>query len=395
MNWQDLWNYFWNWTGFSGKKLWDFLQLAGVPLVLAIVAFRLQDLTKKRELEIADERVKQDILNRYFDQMSALFFEHNLRGDEGAEVRIVARARTISALRELDSRRNRQLINFAWELKLIGREQPLFDLSGADLNQANLVGANLEGVNLSGADLRGATLDGAVLAHANLTDANLEGAILTGVNFEGAILNNSNLSKAILVTVNLKNAHLSGVNLSSAKLVRVNLANADLSFANLSGAQFTGFVDLLSAYLDSSKWASIPDSIGETLICANLSGADLNHANLRGTNLNHGDLSRVKLRGADLRGALLVKANLTDADLSGSDLRSLIFYHHIPRREPGHSSHTERYPALRGANLTNANLSEVKINYKSSKIFTDVVLCNTTMPDGTIRGRDFNKRRND
>ena len=56
-----------------------------------------------------------------------------------------------------------------------------YDLSGADLSDANLSGANLSGANLrranlSGAYLRRANLSGAYLSGANLSDANLSDA---------------------------------------------------------------------------------------------------------------------------------------------------------------------------------------------------------------------------
>ena len=67
------------------------------------------------------------------------------------------------------------------------------DLEGADLSGVNLEGANLRYANLSGADLRGANLRyanlrGADLRGADLRYANLSGAYLSGANLEGANL---------------------------------------------------------------------------------------------------------------------------------------------------------------------------------------------------------------
>ena len=72
---------------------------------------------------------------------------------------------------------------------------------------------------------------------------------------------------------------------------------------------------------------------------------DLQEAFLPNTNLRGADLIGANLKGADLRGADLFMANLTDADLSGTNLRDAIL----------------GYAIMNGA-----------------------ILCNTTMPDGSV-----------
>lgn len=56
------------------------------------------------------------------------------------------------------------------------------DLRGADLNFANLYHANLRGANLYGADLRGADLRDTNLCHSDLRGANLRNADLRGAD---------------------------------------------------------------------------------------------------------------------------------------------------------------------------------------------------------------------
>ena len=80
-----------------------------------------------------------------------------------------------------------------------------------DLSNANLSDANLRGADLSDADLRGA----------NLSDANLRGADLRGANLRGA-----NLSDA-----DLRGADLSNANLSDADLSDADLSDADLDYS--------------------------------------------------------------------------------------------------------------------------------------------------------------------
>ena len=105
------------------------------------------------------------------------------------------------------------------------------DLSGVDLQKAELKKADLAGTNLSGADLSqanlakanlsGADLSGANLAEANLVQADLSGANLSGANFHWAILTSANLS---------------GANLKNAFLVKADCYKADFTDADLTDA---------------------------------------------------------------------------------------------------------------------------------------------------------------
>lgn len=81
--------------------------------------------------------------------------------------------------------------------------QPKIDVTGTNLENANLKGANLENANLEGADLRGvnfqgANLEGVDLRGVNLQGANLEGVDLRGVNLQGANFEGANLKGAIM-----------------------------------------------------------------------------------------------------------------------------------------------------------------------------------------------------
>src|SRR5690349_9264242 len=58
----------------------------------------------------------------------------------------------------------------------------------------------------------------------------------------------------------------------------------------------------------------------DTLVGANLSGADLSRANLSGANLSRANLSGANLSRANLSGATLSGADLSGADLSGANL---------------------------------------------------------------------------
>ena len=59
------------WTGLSGKTLWEWLELLGVPLTLAVLGYFLQQQEQKRSRDEA----KDEILDAYFDRLSALLVD--------------------------------------------------------------------------------------------------------------------------------------------------------------------------------------------------------------------------------------------------------------------------------------------------------------------------------
>ena len=241
----------------SDKTWWDLLSVLGVPLSLAGLGFYFQQQQKrsdeqaKLEREIAESNQQEEILQAYFDRLSALLLDKNLLSiaaklsslsdpnkpqqealieqkellDKSVDV---IRARTLSILRRLKDSRERKssVIRFLLESDIISKLK--LSLSEADLFNANLSGANLSGANLGGANLFEANLSSANLSYANLSSANLSGANLSYADLSGA-----NLSSA-----NLFEANLSGAWLGSAKLSDVkNWTEDQLSEAKLCNTQ--------------------------------------------------------------------------------------------------------------------------------------------------------------
>ena len=124
-------------------------------------------------------------------------------------------------------------------------------------------------------------------------------------------------------------------NLRGADLEGANLEDADLRGADLEGADLRG-ADLECANLECAN-LECANLRGANLECANLKGADL-----RGAYLECADLRGADLEGADLRGAYLECADLKDADLECANLRGANL----------------RGAYLRGANLRGAYYSE-------------------------------------
>jgi uncharacterized protein YjbI with pentapeptide repeats len=296
-----------HWTGFQRKTLWDWLELLIIPIVLTIGGFTFDQLQTNREENRAEQRTaseqaiatdnqREGALQSYFDNISELLLDKNLRTSQAnPEIRSVARTRTLSTLRRLDGERKGILTQALHEAELISKSLPLISLQRADLSDANLSLANLSLANLAGADLSDANLAGANLAGADLSDANLAGADLTYTNLSDANFTYTNLSDANLAGANLTHAKLAGANLADANLADAILADAILSDANLARA--------------------------------NLSGADLSDANLAGAYL-----SRAILSGAILAGAILSEDARDSADLTLEQLKQVQIA--IPTPEP-------------------------------------------------------------
>lgn len=276
------------WMGFSGKTTWDWLDLLGVPLTLAILGYILQQQERNRaetlkeqereraeklsreQREIAANEAKEEILQVYFDRLSTLLVDKNIlaiaakvyppsekRGDDQPEITItpeerelldsavdVIRARTLSILRrfEGDAERKTSVIRFLLEAEVIGKTK--LDLSGADLSGADLRGADLRGAKLFNADLRGIKFHRAYLCEADLYRANLG---------EGKF-HKANLIKANLGEANLSDADLSHTDLDEAYLWKAVLIKANFSQArNLTDKQLTQAKLCFTVLPDSSN----------------------------------------------------------------------------------------------------------------------------------------------
>jgi uncharacterized protein YjbI with pentapeptide repeats len=285
----------------SGKTLWDWLSVLGVPGMLFLLGVWFQ----QQQQKIAESNQKEEVLQAYFDRLAALLIDKNLIaiaakvdkfGDETKEhqellsaSKYVIRARTLSILRRLegDGERKGNVIQFLIEAEVIGKLK--LDLSGANLSDAILTKA----------DLSKAILNKANFNKANLIDANLSGASLIGANLSDADLFKADFSSAILINVDLDSAYLRGINFSGAILRNTYLRGINFSSANLSKANLNE-----------------ADLMGAILINTDLSHASLISTDLRHANLSNAGFSKAILIDADLRDANINGANLMSADLS-------------------------------------------------------------------------------
>lgn len=220
------------WTGFVGytyslpdnqehvasKTLWDWLQLLLIPATLSAGVLLFNSWQGNRDRERAERQARVDrqvaindqrerALQAYIDQISGLILNRHLRrSNVGSDLRIVARTRTLTTLRGLDSARKGILVRFLSESKLIENPDPLVNLTGADLSGAMIGGANLSNAYLRGVRLRRAHLDDANLREADLTEADLAKACLQNANLNDSTLDDAKFTDAYMSNVTLDRA---------------------------------------------------------------------------------------------------------------------------------------------------------------------------------------------
>lgn len=103
----------------------------------------------------------------------------------------ILRAQTLTLLEALGPGHKRILLQFLYELSLLGPEKPGLSLKGANLREAKLAGANLGETSLERVHLE----------RANLAEANLVGANLRRTNLREANLKEADLSRAFLQVI--------------------------------------------------------------------------------------------------------------------------------------------------------------------------------------------------
>lgn len=246
-----LGGYAFGWTGFGesvrrvggdrdlqrAKTFWDWLDLAIVPLALAVGAYLLNQEGTRRTRISEEKRARETTLREYLDRMGQLMIEHDVyaASDNNERARKFMRALTLSVLRSFGIERNEgvlplsapkvaqgsgprtsarpyledffdlriEVLRFLHQAGLIEKTSPVVVLAGADLIRADLSSAELNGAGLGGVVLRDAVLidarlRGADLRGSNLTGAKLIGADLTGADLTGAEVTRENLTGATL-----------------------------------------------------------------------------------------------------------------------------------------------------------------------------------------------------
>lgn len=225
-------------VGVADKTLWDWLDLLIVPAVLFFGGVLFARADARSEQESSTEITRANALQTYLDRMSDLILSHDLRGSEGdSDLRIIARARTLTIVSELDGDAVRKgaVIRFLYEADLIGapRTDPVIEMRGASLEGTRLDGLFLNAINLSRADLSYTSMRGVLLSNSVFI-----GSVLTGADMRGGRFARCAFGYAVLRNVDLRDANLRGADFRAADLRGALLDGADREGANFEGAKF-------------------------------------------------------------------------------------------------------------------------------------------------------------
>jgi len=220
------------WSGYQNFSLLKGLDLAVVPLLVAMVAGWLEEHNRQKESELIQHREsehaltvrRKDALKRLHEAVRAVLPDvEQALTDASMQTRVELTEIVRAALNELDGKGKGEALHFLFEHKLLAGEKPVVGLHGADcrgavlthahlsgicLDEINLSNAKMNGVYLAGARLSGAILSKALMRHADLREVVLNGGNLDGANLEGANLEGADLINAYLKATFLKNANL-------------------------------------------------------------------------------------------------------------------------------------------------------------------------------------------
>jgi flagellar basal body-associated protein FliL len=104
----------------GGKSIWEWMQVFIVPFAIALFTVVFSVVQSCSQHQIEDQRAQDAALQAYLDQMSMLLMERDLRASkEGSQVRILARARTLTVLERLDTSRKAEVMQFLVEANLL------------------------------------------------------------------------------------------------------------------------------------------------------------------------------------------------------------------------------------------------------------------------------------
>jgi len=153
--------------------VWSCLELLIVPIILTGLGFYLNESIAKRE------RISQ-YLTGIADITSKAAVKNEGKLRDNIPLRSLARAQTLTVLRESDSRTKREIIEFLANSDL----QYQISLERADLHGVDLSGLYLKDADLRNANLKGANLDNVQLFGVDLTSANLDNASLYNIKYD-------------------------------------------------------------------------------------------------------------------------------------------------------------------------------------------------------------------
>lgn len=258
---------------------------------------------RKHEFDIQIQQYRNTLLVEYIKEIGQML-EHNQGSlTNNTITATLARVKTLTILRQLDTYGKIQIIQFLYEAGQLNANNKPLDLSTADLNNMNMNNS------ISELPMHRLCLAGAYLRHSSFA-----GRDLTSANFHGAYLNEVNFGHAIL-----KNVNFSYTILTKASFLRSNLVNSDFSHANIIEA------DLTQAMIDHANFSH---SNGDLLKCNKCTGIHTNfiHVNFPNATFTVSDYSYIRPMYINLFIFAFKQARLSKVNFSNANISYTSFY---------------------------------------------------------------------
>ncbi|CAF1272896.1 unnamed protein product [Rotaria sp. Silwood1] len=176
---------------------------------------------RAHELSIAQEQLRDSLLVTYMNDIGLLLKENNGSLTSDPVTAIIARAKTLNSIHQLDATRNAFLIRFLYEAKQLTSGANPLDLSDAELSGIDLSSENIFHRKLHNLSLAGAVLHNASFSKLDLSYANFSGSDLTNARFVESKMGNADFSKSTIADLTL--ATLSRAILIDANFDKVNV----------------------------------------------------------------------------------------------------------------------------------------------------------------------------
>ena len=196
---------------------------------------------------LAGERAQVESQQAYLKEMGELLSQNprvrDLAAENQEDLRILARAHTLTVLSGLNPARQQVVLNYLGETRLL-KAVGLADALDTHTSQASLevpapsrdIEADPQSTDPQSTDPQSTDPDETELGRAYLGRVDLSGSKLEDVEFDAADLGGADLRGAKLADVCLDKADLGGADLRGADLRGADLRRASLSGASLSGA---------------------------------------------------------------------------------------------------------------------------------------------------------------
>lgn len=425
------------WSGFSNKTTWNWLDLLFVPFLLAIAAFGLDYQLNRRHHTATQNQTEQERLIEYISEMKELLQADAKETIE--EIRDnnykIMRALTASMLYGInDLTRKKEILRFIYEADLIKSRNCKRDtslktkvflhevnlekviLGGLDLRCIDLRNTNLKQTNFKNTDLRAANLVGATIDEkTDFLGANLIDTKIDENSFQKNqphIYENWKIVNVLPLSSNekdrdLTDKKLTNMNLNYAKLINFNLTKADLSnttikYADLTGANLTGSklgkTEFQETYLkditiDDDTLNGLPLEIKTTIkvLSSKYKHLIAKIDDFQGLYLKGADLSGIKeltnkmfnkanLENANLEKVKLDASHLNEVNLKGSNLKNSELLGVMLIGAELENAILEK-ANLSGSNLLAANLSLVNL---SESILNNATMHGVLLKDANL-----------